>query len=223
MASVYKHGRGLLLVTAAILSAACAQLAPPKIEYRAGLALHNKPKFSFQVPERWQPATAADWSRFTVNQRTFQKLTQQGRQNFETAGAKDMATFTAVFIHNTGAFMGVFTTENKGGVKFSKGYTLSDVERDNIWHAFEKAMSASSAAADKPRLTRESLGLVEFDQAPALAMVFTQEDNRGKNLWSSLTFHSETHTVIVMHGTTPDRASDGRDGLDTLGRTFRFE
>jgi hypothetical protein len=222
MASVYKHGRVRVLL-AAILSVSCAHLTPPEMEYRAGRALYSDPKFSFQVPEGWRPATGADWSRFSMNAWVMDRMNERDRAYFVAQGRADLARYHAVLIHQTGAWMDVKIAVSQGqGAMFRRGQGLTDIERDFLWRSYEKALVDAAPATDKPRYSLEYMDLADYGPNTALSLIMTKMDRRGTTRWNLLGFLSETHIVTVSIGTV-ERSSDVIDGLDLIGRTFRFE
>lgn len=213
----------LALLVALVGITGCAQLAPPKMDYRAGLALYSNPRFSFQVPEGWRVANPDDWSRFSITERARSRLSAQGRAQAAAAVRKAWPGFAAVFIHDSGAWMDVMVSEFKSLTRFPRGYTLGELEKDRMWDAFAKTYVDKSPSGDKPRITRVSLDLKDNTQGPALFVVFKKEDLSGESIWSVLGFVSENHTVTVEYGIAAGRPSDGIEGLDVVARTFRFE
>jgi hypothetical protein len=219
--SSYKHGRGVVLLAAAILSASCVQLTPPKMEYRAGRALYSDPKFSFQVPEGWRPATSADWTRFSVNAGIIDRMNEWERAQFARQGRTELSRYHAVLIHSTRAWMDVKIAESQGAM-FRKGQGLTDIESDFLWRSYEKALVDAAPVTDKPKYSLEYMDLADYGANTAISLILTKMDRRGTTRWNLLGFVSETHIVTVSIGTV-ERSSDVIDGLDLIGRTFRFE
>jgi hypothetical protein len=122
-----------------------------------------------------------------------------------------MAALPAVLIHESGAWMSVHVHKNPG-LRYSSGVGMTDVERDAFWRVMSKSLvdAAPVGTTDLPHWT-------------ALSFIYRQDDLRGTTIWTSLTFFSETHMVVVAHGGTPPNEEAGLDGLDLVGPTFRFE
>jgi hypothetical protein len=212
----------MAIVLLSIAWAGCAQLTRPKMEYRAGLALYSNPKFSFQIPDGWRPATDVDWMRFTVNEWLIGRLNDQGKAQFAARARDDMSNYAAILVHTTGAWMDAGIGKNSGA-KFRSGQKLTDAERTTVWQAVEKALVDGAPPTDKPRYSLKFMDVVDYGPNTVLKMVVTKDDRRGLTLWSLLAFFSEASVVTISHGTTPARADDGLEGLAAVGRTFRFE
>jgi hypothetical protein len=160
------------------LATACAALQTPKAEYHAGFLLYLSPKFSFQMPDGWRPATASDWTRFELNERPLVRLNEQGRRHFESQGRAEIERYPAVLISSKGAWIDVQVSPNRGA-KYQKGYRLTDVERDALWHSLERALKEHAVATDKPTFRLISLDVNDCGNNTALAAVFWRTDLRG--------------------------------------------
>jgi hypothetical protein len=174
------------------------------------------------MPDGWRPATAADISRFTVNARLLSRLNQQGRADLERREVEALTKYAAVMIHDSGAFMSVYVAQNRG-TKFSKGVGLTEVERDAYWRLMSKNMVDAAPANDKPKLGLTWMDTTDLPHETALSLIWQQEDLRGTTIWTSPMFFSETHAVLVMHANAPPNEEAGLDGLNVVGRSFRFE
>ena len=221
--SIVRRAHPALVIATTMLIAGCAHLSPPRMEYRAGLALYSTPKFSFQVPAGWRAAVPDDWSRFSITERGASKLSQQGRAQVADKMRAAWTQFAAVFIHDSGAWMHVAIEKYTGPVKLPRGYVLTDIEKESMWSGFSKALVAFADPTDKPRLSLVSLDLKDNVQGAVLFIVYNKRDLSGESVWSVLGFISDTHGVTVEYGMAAGRPSAGIEGLDVVASTFRFE
>jgi hypothetical protein len=213
----------LLSIAVALCLTACSTLPLSRnAEFRAGLALYNDPKFSFQIPDGWRPATAEDWLRFGANQRVLSIMTDQGRRDFQRIGAEELAKYPMVLISARGAWINVTFAPNKG-VRYPAGYVLNDAEKKNIWQAVESALLKDSPPTDRPVLTMRSVDVTEFGGNVALRLRFLREDRRGVFTWTVLAFYGDRHVVPVAHVGVPENEDEGIEGLEVIGRTFKCE
>ena len=206
-------------LAALLLLAGCATSGT---EYRAGLALHRNPDFSFQVPPGWRPAKESDWVKFGANQRPLQKLNDYGKLQFERKGATEMARYSAVLISSRGSWMDVQISPNQG-VKYSRGYVLNNGEKTSLWQRIEREVVAGAPASDKPRLTLDALDVVDFGPNTVLKLRIKREDQRGLTYWTIIGLFGARHVVTVEHCGTPADPNEGIEGLEAIAKSFRFE
>jgi hypothetical protein len=133
-----------------------------------------------------------------------------------------MAALPAVLIHESGAWMSVHVHKNPG-LRYSSGVGMTDVERDAFWRVMSKSLVDAAPVGNKPQVSLVWLDTTDLPHWTALSFIYRQDDLRGRTIWTSLTFFSETHMVVVAHGGTPPNEEAGLDGLDLVGPTFRFE
>jgi hypothetical protein len=184
--------------------------------------LHRSPDFSFQIPQGWRPAEPSDWTSFGANQRPLQKLNEYGKIQFQHRGAAEIARYPAVLISSRGSWIDVQIVPNQGA-KYSRGYVLTDGEKNTLWQRFEGDFVAAAAAGDKPRLTLDSIDVVDFGPNTVLKLHFRRDDQRGLTVWTFLVFYGARHLVAVSHCGIPDAPDEGIAGLDVIANSFRFE
>jgi hypothetical protein len=210
------------VVTFLLLVTGCASMGGGSTEYRAGLVLHRNPDFSFQVPPGWRPAKIADWTAFGANKRPLQRMNEYGKAEFQRAGAAELSRYPAVLISSRGSWIDVSIGANQG-MKFSSGYVLSEGERRTFWENLDRAIVKASAVTDKPRLTLNSMDVVDYGPNTTLRFQFQREDQRGLTVWTVVAFFGARHLVTVAHCGIPDAANEGIEGLQHIARSFRFE
>jgi hypothetical protein len=200
-----------------------AGCATGSTEYRAGLVLHRNPDFSFQIPPGWRPAKSGDWMSFGANQRVLQRMNEYGKAQFQRAGESEMSRYAAVLISSRGSWISAEVAQNQGGIKFPSGYALNESEKATVWQAVEQTIVAASPATDKPKLTLDSMDVVDFGPNTVLRIRFQREDQRGLRIMTVLAFYSAQRIVVVLHCGIPGDPNEGINGLDVIARSFRFE
>jgi hypothetical protein len=160
---------------------------------------------------------------FGANQRVLQRMNDYGKAQFNRAGESEMARYAAVLISSHGSWISADIAENRGGIKFSRGYVLNDSEKDVMWQAVERALVAGSPATDKPKLRLESMNVVDVGPNTVVKIRFQRDDQRGSRAMTVLGFYGARLIVAVLYCGIPADPNEGIEGLDVIARSFRFD
>jgi len=202
----------------------CAPL--PKAEYWDGFFRHlHPPKYSFQVPDGWRPATSSDYPLLGFNRHLFQTLDEAGRSAAMQRAELEMQRQDAVLVSSRGAWIQV-RSQVGAGRWYAFGnlrFGLGEREKQAIWQSLSTSLSQSAPAADKPKLTLESIGVVDYSLNRVVRLSFQSEGARGPMHWTLLAFDRSSDLVTIAHVGIPEDRNEGIAGLDVIARTFRFD
>ena len=151
--------RGLVLGCSLLLLSSCAYIS--RGEYRGGLFLHTAPNYSFQVPDGWRRATVSDYASFGFNQRLLQTFNETARRAFMELAEREVRLYEALLISSRGAWIHVEPAVNSD-VRYPSGYKLNDQEKQSIWQRVSAELVRQAMPSDKPKLTLESMELVDY-------------------------------------------------------------
>ena len=219
------HNWAFIVVLATLMLPRCAPF--PKAEYWDGFFVHlHPPRYRFQVPDGWRPATVSDYPSLGFNRRLFQTLDQGGRSAVMQRAELEMQGADTGLISSRGAWIQVRSQSGPGGWYTLRDlrFGLSDREKQEIWQRLSTNLIQTAPPAEKPNLTLESLDVVEdYYVRSILRLHFTADVPRGSMHWTVLEFYGSSGVVTVAHVGIPEDREEGIAGLDQLARSFRFE
>lgn len=199
----------------------------PKAEYWGGFFRHlHPPRYTFQVPAGWRPATISDYPSLGFNRRLFQTLDEAGRRVAMQRAELEIQSVDAGLISPRGAWIQVRSQGGPGGWYTFKDlrFGLSDREKQAIWQRLSTNMIQAASPAEKLNLTLESMDVVEdYHVKSVLRLRFTADVPRGSMHWTVLEFYSDAGVVTVAHVGIPEDRTEGIAGLEMIARGFRFE
>jgi hypothetical protein len=199
----------------------------PKAEYWDGYFRHlHAPRYTFQVPDGWRPATISDYPSLGFNQRFFQTLDEGSRSAAMQRAELEMQGRDAALISSRGAWIQVQSAVGAGGWYTFRDLRrgLSDREKQAIWQRLSTNLIQAAPPAEKPNLTLQSLDVVEdYRVKGVLRLRFTADGPRGSMHWTVLEFYGSSGVVNVAHVGIPEDSGEGIAGLEVLARSFRFE
>jgi hypothetical protein len=217
---------GFLMVALTTLSlSSCAPL--PKGEYWQGSYVHlDPPRYSFDVPKGWRAATAADYPSLGFNRRVFASLDAAGRTAALQRAETELEGIDAGLISSGGAWIQVGSEARSGGWYTSSDplrFGLSEGEKQGLWQRFSTARIERAPATDKPKLTLESIDVVDYGLNRVLRVRFRSDEVRGSLHWTVLGLFNSTDTISLAHVGTPENRDEGLAGLEAIAETIRFD
>ena len=145
--------RTILVAAGMLMSlAGCGPL--PKGEFVRGTYLHlDRPRYSFEVPEGWRAATAADYPTLAFNRRAFAGLDAAGRRTALQRAELELENLDRGLISPEGAWIQVASEARAISYVSSDPLRLGLSERDKqtVWQRFSAARSR-----EPPRPTSRS-------------------------------------------------------------------
>jgi len=214
----------LIALTTVCLSS-CAPL--PKGEYWRGSYVHlDPPRYTFDVPDGWRAATAADYPALGFNRRLFASLDAAGRTAALERAQTDFDLIDAGLISARGAWIQVASEARSGGWYASSDplrFGLSEGEKQNLWQTFSARRIERAPETDKPKLTLESIDVLDYGLNRMLRVRFRSEETRGSLHWTVLGFFSSTDTISIAHVGTPENRDEGLEGLAKVAESLRYD
>jgi hypothetical protein len=212
-----------LMLLPAFIVAGCAPLT--KAEYWDGWFVHaHHPRYTFQVPDGWRPATIADYPSLGFNRRLFQTLDEASRTAAMQRAELEMQARDTGLISTRGAWIQVASKEGTGGWYTQRDlrFGLSDREKQQVWQQLVSRLSQTAPPAEKPTFTLESLDVEYYGTNRPLRLRFTADESRGSIHWTVLEFYSSSGVVTAAHMGIPENRDEGIAGLEVLARSLRF-
>jgi hypothetical protein len=203
---------------------ACAPL--PKGEYWKGSYVHlDPPRYTFEVPEGWREATPADYPRLGFNRKVFARLDDAGRQALLERAEQELQAIDTGLISPEGAWIQVGSLARSGGWYASNNplqFGLTDQEKQGLWDNFSRARIEHAPDTDKPKLTLESIDVVDYGLNRVLRVRFQSDEARGSLHWTVIGFFNSSDTISLAHVGTPDNREEGFAAFEAIITSLRF-
>lgn len=190
--------------------AGCGPL--PKGEFVRGTYLHlDRPRYSFEVPDGWRAATAADYPTLGFNRRAFAGLDAAGRRTAIQRAELELENLDIGLISPQGAWIQVASE------------ALSERDKQTVWQRFSAARIERAPATDKPKLTLESMDVVSYGVNRVLRVRFRSEEARGALHWTVLGFYDSGSSILLAHVGTPENREEGLPALEAIAASLRLD
>jgi len=205
--------------------AGCAPL--PKGEYWKGSFVHlDLPRYTFEVPDGWRPAKPADFPLLGFNRRVFATLNGANRAAFLERAELEMESIDTALISSGGAWIQIGSERASGGWYRSSDplrFGLSERDKQALWERFASNRIQQAPATDRPKLTLESIDVVNYGLNRALRVRFRSDEARGTMHWTVLGVYTANDTISVAHLGTPENRDEGIAGLEAIATSIRFD
>lgn len=215
----------LLIVLTTLCLSGCAPI--PKGEYWKGSYMHlDPPRYTFEVPDGWRGATAADYPALGFNRRVFASLDAKGRSAALERAQEDFEVIDTALISERGAWIQVSSEMGSGGWYATTDplrFGLTEADKQSLWKAFAASRIQRAPPTDKPTLTLESIDVVNYGANRMLRVRFRSDEARGSMNWTVLGFYSANNTVSLAHVGTPENRDEGIDGLERIAVSIRYD
>src|SRR5262245_31923163 len=189
--------RGRKQLLAALLSTfiltSCAPV--PKVKYWDGWFLHlHHPKYTFEIPDGWRPATVSDYPSLGFNRHVFQTLDEATRNEAMKRAELEMQARDTGLISPRGAWIQVASASVPGNwyTRRDLRFGLSDRQRQEMWRQFLTRLRQSATPTDEPNFILESLDFEDYGANRPLRLRFTADESRGSIHWTVLEFHGSS-------------------------------
>lgn len=190
--------------------AGCGPL--PKGEFVRGTYLHlDRPRYSFEVPDGWRAATAADYPTLGFNRRAFAGLDAAGRRTAIQRAELELENLDIGLISPQGAWIQVASE------------ALSERDKQTVWQRFSAARIERAPATDKPKLTLESMDVVSYGVNRVLRVRFRSDEARGALHWTVLGFYDSGSSILLAHVGTPENREEGLPALEAIAASLRLD
>ena len=225
MMGVNRFARGFVVLVLIVFNlAACGPLGTAS--YRDGSFMHLQyPRYTFEIPDGWRPATAADYPALGFNRRAFETMDDKKRGAFLERAEDELRVLDTGLISARGAWIQVASRAGAGGWYNSRKrleFGLGDGEKKAVWQRLSTGLIEHAPPGDKPKLTLDSMDVIDYGQNRVLQVRFRSDESRGSLHWTVLGFYNESDTVFMAHVGTPDDPKEGLAGLESIAYSFRF-
>lgn len=205
--------------------AGCGPL--PKGEFVRGTYLHlDRPRYSFEVPDGWRAATAADYPTLGFNRRAFAGLDAAGRRTAIQRAELELENLDIGLISPQGAWIQV-ASEARAIASYASSdplrLGLSERDKQTVWQRFSAARIERAPATDKPKLTLESMDVVSYGVNRVLRVRFRSDEARGALHWTVLGFYDSGSSILLAHVGTPENREEGLPALEAIAASLRLD
>lgn len=215
--------RLLILLLSTFILTSCAPV--PTVKYWDGWFFHlHHPKYTFQIPDGWRPATVSDYPTLGFNRRSFETLDDANRNAALERAQLEMQTRDTGLISPRGAWIQVASASAPGNwyARRDLRFGLSDRQKQEMWQQFSTRLRQSATPTENPNFILESLDFEYYGANRPLRLRFTADEPRGSIHWTVLEFYGSSGVVTVAHMGIPENRDEGIPGLEVLARSFRF-
>ena len=210
------------------LALACLSACGPPVsgEYWKGSFLHvYRPKYTFEVPEGWREAKAADYLSLGFNRGAVARLDEAGRKKLLQNAELELQEIDTGLISTGGAWIQVGSVAASGGygARDLTQYGLSAKEQQALWERFATGRIERAPPGDKPVLTLESIDVATYKINKLLRLRFRSDELRGSLHWTVLGFYTSDDTILLAHLGTPENRDEGLAGFEAIATSLRVD